>query len=130
VTAFFDTNVVAYALDTQEKSPAAMTFLRKGGKISVQVLNELTNVWRKKLRRSWPDVEHGLRAVRDLTDEPLPLTVEMHETAIALARDHNIPIYDALIVAAALEGGCDTLYSEDLQHGRRFARLAIVNPFL
>ena len=35
-----------------------------------------------------------------------------------------------LIVAAAIEGGCDTLFSEDMQHGRSIGGLAIVNPFL
>ncbi len=54
----------------------------------------------------------------------------MHESAISLARDNGFRIYDALIIAAAIEGRCDTLYSEDLQHGRRFGALTIVNPFL
>ncbi len=47
-----------------------------------------------------------------------------------MARDHGFPIYDALIVAAALEARCDTLYSEDMQHGRQIGGLTIVNPFL
>jgi len=49
---------------------------------------------------------------------------------VALARDHAFAFYDALVVAAALEAGCDTLYSEDMQHGRGLAGLTIVNPFL
>ena len=76
--AFFDTNVVAYALDTQDKAPKAMQLLQTGGKISVQVLNELANVWRKKLKRSWPDVEQALDALKSLVDPPLPLTLAMH----------------------------------------------------
>ncbi len=48
---------------------------------------------------------------------------------MALARDHGFAFYDALIVAAALEGGCDTLFSEDMQHGRDVGGLTIVNPF-
>jgi predicted nucleic acid-binding protein len=35
-----------------------------------------------------------------------------------------------LIVASAIEAGCNVLYSEDMQHGRTFGRLAIANPFL
>lgn len=46
------------------------------------------------------------------------------------ARDHNLAFYDALIVAAAIEGGCDTLWSEDMQHGRVIGGLTIRNPFL
>jgi predicted nucleic acid-binding protein len=47
-----------------------------------------------------------------------------------LACDHNLSVYDALIVASALEAGCDRLYSEDLQHGRVFGALTVRNPFL
>ena len=53
-----------------------------------------------------------------------------HANAVALARDHSVAFYDALIVAAAIEAGCETLYSEDFQHGRRFGDCTIVNPFL
>jgi predicted nucleic acid-binding protein len=54
----------------------------------------------------------------------------MHKAAVALARDHHFHIYDAMIITAAIEARCDTLYSGDLQHGRRFGALTIVNPFL
>jgi predicted nucleic acid-binding protein len=46
-----------------------------------------------------------------------------------LARDHKLPVYDALIVAAAIEAGCDTIYSEDLQAGPGFGGVRIINPF-
>jgi len=59
----------------------------------------------------------------------VPITYDTHASALALARNHNLSFYDALIVASAVEAGCDTLYSEDLQDGRSFAGLAIVNPF-
>jgi predicted nucleic acid-binding protein len=71
-----------------------------------------------------------LADVRDALDPPLPLTAETHEAGLALARDHDVAFYDALIVAAARDAGCATLYSEDLQHGRRFGDLTVVNPFL
>jgi predicted nucleic acid-binding protein len=60
----------------------------------------------------------------------LPLTAKSNRAAVALARDHNLGFYGALIVAAALEAGCDTLFSEDMQHGRKFGGLTIVNPFI
>ena len=50
--------------------------------------------------------------------------------AMALAEDHQLSFHDALIVAAAIEAGCDTLFTEDMQHGRSFGGLSIVNPFL
>jgi predicted nucleic acid-binding protein len=52
-----------------------------------------------------------------------------HAKAVIIARDHNIGFYDALIIAAALEAGCDTLFIEDLQHGCHFEKLQMVNPF-
>ena len=60
----------------------------------------------------------------------LPVAPGMHRAALALACNHGLGIYDALIIAAALEADCDTLYSEDLQHGRQFGDCVIVNPFL
>ena len=59
----------------------------------------------------------------------MPLTVEMHEAAIGIARQYGYSIYDSLIVAAALRAGCATLYSEDLQRGQTIERLTIRNPF-
>jgi len=53
----------------------------------------------------------------------------MNKAARRLARDHGLAFYDALIVAAALEAGCGTLYSEDMQHGRAVGGLTIVDPF-
>ncbi len=59
-----------------------------------------------------------------------PLTLETHAAATALARDNSLAFHDALILAAAIEAGCETLCSEDFQHGRRFGDCTIVNPFL
>ncbi|MHB0981733.1 MAG: PIN domain-containing protein, partial [Thermoleophilia bacterium] len=50
--------------------------------------------------------------------------------AARLHRSDSVSFWDALIVQAALSGGADILYSEDLQHGRRFGGLRIENPFL
>ncbi|WP_407116325.1 hypothetical protein [Bradyrhizobium sp. LMG 9283] len=60
----------------------------------------------------------------------MPLTADTHAAALTLARDHNFAFYDALIVATAIEAGCDSLHSEDLQHGRSIAGLTIINPFV
>jgi len=59
-----------------------------------------------------------------------PVALSTHEFAVSLARRDGLDIYDALILAAAIEAGCETLFSEDFQHGRRFSDLKIVNPFL
>ena len=46
-----------------------------------------------------------------------PITVETHETGLALAERYSLSTYDAMIAASALHAGCDTLWSEDMQHG-------------
>jgi len=129
VIAFFDTNILIYAQQQGEKAEKARALLAEGGKISVQVLNEFVAVAYRKLAKNWSEIEAALADVLDLLDPPAPLTLELHQAARALARDHGLSFYDALIVAAALAAGCEALFSEDLQDGRSFGGLKIVNPF-
>jgi predicted nucleic acid-binding protein len=131
VKPFLDTNVLVYAaLSDDPRRPIAERLLAAGGTISVQVLNEFANVARAKLNWPWPDIEAMLALVRIRSRRVRDISVATHEAALVLARDHRLSFYDALIVAAAIEAGCDILFTEDMQHGRRFGSLAIVNPFL
>ncbi|MCA1529683.1 PIN domain-containing protein [Bradyrhizobium yuanmingense] len=130
MTAFIDTNILVYAQQSGPKATISRDLIARGGSISVQVLNELINVLRKKDNRSWRDIELVLDDVDAALDPALPLTAATTRAALALARDHGFSYYDALIIAAAIEAGCDVLYSEDLQHGRSIGGLTIVNPFL
>ena len=128
---FLDTNVLVYAvLSDDPRCPTAERRLAAGGAISVQVLNEFANVARGKLKWPWLDIEATLTLVRSRTGRVRDISVLTHEAALAIARDHRLSFYDALIVASAIEAGCDVLYSEDMQHGRTIGGLAIVNPFL
>jgi predicted nucleic acid-binding protein len=128
---FLDTNVLVYAFTTNDRrSRVALNLLGDGGVVSVQVLNEFVNVSRRKLRFQWAEVESALRALRTMLDPPFPLTVDLHEFAIALAREHRLSFYDALIVAAASKANCAILLTEDMQHGKRMGDLTIRNPFL
>jgi predicted nucleic acid-binding protein len=130
VKAFFDTNILVYTATSDAKKQTAADCLRRGGLVSVQVLNEFVHVARRKLRHDWPQVELALGLFRASLDDVLPVTLNTHTGAMSLARDHALSFYDALIVAAAIEAGCDILYSEDMQHGRTIGGLAIINPFL
>jgi predicted nucleic acid-binding protein len=130
LSAFFDSNVLVYAFSTDIRRQRALTTIAGGGVISAQVLNEFTNVLRKKQKQDWAAIEAAVGSIRFRFPDIVPLTAHTHAAALALARDHTLGFYDALIVAAAIEGGCDTLYSEDLQHGRSIGGLTIVNPFL
>jgi len=129
VSAFFDTNILVYAQQTGGKADRARALFSGGGKISVQVLNEFTAVSRRKQRRDWHEIAEAISDVLTVTDPPLALTLELHVAARVFAEDHRLSFYDALIVASAIEAGCDILYSEDMQHGRSIGGLAIVNPF-
>jgi len=130
MTAFLDTNVVVYAtLSDDPRRPTAERLLEAGGIVSVQVLNEFSAVASGELKRAWPKIRATLALVRSRVERVRPLTEATHERAVALAADHGLSFYDALIVAAAQEAGCDTLYTEDMQDGRVFGALTLVNPF-
>jgi predicted nucleic acid-binding protein len=130
VKAFFDTNILVYTASSDAKKQRAAECLASGGLASVQVLNEFVHVARRKLRHDWPQVELALGLFRASLDDVVPVTLDTHTRAVLLAREHDLSFYDALIVAAALEAGCDTLFSEDMQHGCKFGGLMIVNPFV
>jgi predicted nucleic acid-binding protein len=100
-----------------------------GGAISVQVLNEMTNVARRKLSLSWPDTHALLDAMRGLLAVH-PVTIETHETGLALAERYQLSVYDAMIAASALQAECDTLWSEDMHDGMVIEnQLRVSNPF-
>jgi predicted nucleic acid-binding protein len=130
--AFFDTNILIYAVALNDpRNAQAEELLASGGKISVQILNEFVSVARRKILMPWRDVVEALDAFRVLCPSPLPITTELHEAALKVAQKYGLGIYDALIVAAALEAGCATLYSEDFQDGQNFdGQLTIRNPFI
>lgn len=127
---FFDTDVLLYvASNDAAKADQAEVVLAAGGSISVQVLNELANVSRRKMRMSWTDTHAFLDTLCRLLSVH-PLTIETHETGLALAERYGFSTYDAMIVAAALHAGCDTLLSEDMQDGMVIeGGLRIANPF-
>ncbi|TGQ38369.1 PIN domain-containing protein [Mesorhizobium sp. M00.F.Ca.ET.216.01.1.1] len=127
---FFDTNVLVYVVsgDTA-KADRAEAAIAAGGAISVQVLNELANVARRKMQMSWADTHALLTTLRGLLTVH-PLTLETHETGLRLAERYGLSTYDAMIASAAIHAGCDTLWSEDMQHGMALDEgLRIVNPF-
>ena len=127
---FFDTNVLLYvASGDPAKADRAEELIGAGGIISVQVLNEITNVARRKIGLPWTETRALLSMLRGLLPVQ-PLTVEIHETGLALAERYGLSIYDAMIAASALHADCDTLWSEDMQDGIVLDdRLRIVNPF-
>jgi predicted nucleic acid-binding protein len=128
---FFDTNILIYlASGDPARADRAEKLLTKGGAISVQVLNEVANVARRKMQMSWPEARSFLSILRGLLSVH-SVTTEIHEDGLTIAERYNLSIYDAMIAASALTADCDTLWSEDMQHGMVIdGRLRIINPFL
>ena len=126
----FRSNVLLYVASSDAaKAQRAERLLEDGGTISVQVLNETINVARRKMGMSWQETRDFLSILRGLLIVE-SVTVETHETGLVLAERHGLSIFDAMIAASALQAGCDTLLSEDMQHGAVLdKRLRVVNPF-
>jgi predicted nucleic acid-binding protein len=128
---FLDTNVLIYAVAKNDpRASKAEALLASGGIVSIQSLNEFTSVARRKLVTSWKEVREFLNLICILCPNPVPTSLDVHRGALAIAEKYGYSIYDALIASAALEAGCKTLYSEDLQDGQIINRqLTIRNPF-
>jgi predicted nucleic acid-binding protein len=128
---FLDSNVVLYlASENLAKADRAQELVTDGGTISVQVLNEIANVSRRKMGLSWAETRNFLLMIRGLL-EVKPVTIDIHNVGISLAERYQLSVYDAMIVSAALSAECDTLLSEDLQNGLLInGRLRVLNPFL
>ena len=103
--AFLDTKILVCAVGADPRKERAIACLTAGGAASVQVLNEFASVARRKLGLGWTEVEGALGRFRVLLDPILALDLAVHDAAMALARDHNLAVYDALIVAAAQKAG-------------------------
>lgn len=126
---FVDTNVLIYLLSADERKADISARLLFGKTvISVQCLNELANVAHRKCRLEWSELHEFLSGIRRVC-RVVPVTSEIHEEGLTLAQRYKVSIYDAMIIAAALQAGCATLYSEDLQSGMRFGALRVLNPF-
>ena len=127
---FADTNIAIYALDADaSKRDTALAILAQRPTISTQVVNEYLNVLLKKHKCNRASANELARALMTACDVA-SVTPDMTELAMILGEQHLINHWDAVIVAAALAMGCETLYSEDLQDGQVFEeRLMVKNPF-
>jgi predicted nucleic acid-binding protein len=135
---FLDTNIFIYSFETTSptKSAQATKLIRtaietRGGIVSYQVVQEFFNVALRRFSKpmSAIDAEQYLST----TFRPL-LSVHssqaLYGEALRIAGRFRLPWYDSLIVASAIEGKCDVLYSEDFQDGQQIASLTISNPFV
>ncbi|WP_310626546.1 PIN domain-containing protein [Limnohabitans sp.] len=126
---FLDSNVVLYLLSADAcKADKAEALLSQQPYISVQVLNEVTSVCRRKFSMPWPEVQDLLLALK-ANCKVLPLTVDTHALAVSIAQQHQLSFYDAHIVATAIQSSASTLLSEDMHEGLGVGPIKIQNPF-
>lgn len=136
MTHLLDTNVVIYMFDDinvgkrdRARQLVGEAIASGEGVISQQVVQEALNVFASKL---------GATAGQQLEifDNVLSSLWRIHPTAdsfrraVTISDRYRFGFYDSLVIAAALEYGCEYLYSEDLQHGQIIDTVAIRNPFL
>ena len=110
--------IYAYAAHEPVKKAQALAASSSGERwVSTQVLIEFVSVSHRKLKSSWPDIQLALIELT-ANHQVMPTSPATIARATRLTDRYGFSWFDALIVAAALEGGCETLYSENLQHGQ------------
>jgi predicted nucleic acid-binding protein len=136
VASFVDTNVLVYAedRDAREKHELGRDLVLRlwesqQGVVSVQVLQEFYVTVTQKVKRPL-----AAPKAREIVREYLTWTVventkELLLRAMVLQPQAHLSFWDAMIVQAAIDAGCDCLYSEDLNAGLRFGSVVLVNPF-
>jgi len=134
---FLDTNLLVYAIDAADpgKQAIAQKWVAKAhetgdGFVSYQVVQEWFNVVLRKA--AVPLSADDAASIYHQLIEPLwriQSSRELLDTALDLHRRDSISWWDSLIVSAAIQGGCDSIVSEDLQHERKIHSVRIFNPF-
>lgn len=132
-----DTNVLLYGVDDKDLTKRdlarrwiAACWERRCGRISTQVLNEFYINARKK----FPSVISGGDARAEVRRyqhwQPWVIDHATVETAWAIEGRYRLSYWDALIVASAVQQGCDGVVTEDLQHDQLIDGVRILNPFI
>jgi predicted nucleic acid-binding protein len=130
---FLDTNIIiyGYSQDEPEKQKYAHECAQGSDVwISTQVLNETINTLKRKFSLDYSQI---IAVVDELTQQfqIAIVSIETIDNALAIAQRYQYSYFDSLIIASALEVGCDRLYSEDLQDGQRIEnQLTLANPFI
>lgn len=134
---FFDTNVLVYTIDRrnpvhQQRATERFSQALNQGRVvmSTQVLHEFVSAMTRKLKPVLTLAQASERIAPLLKFEIVGSSASSVQAALALAHEHKISWWDALILEAALRADADVLVSEDGQHGQRFGKLVVENPFL
>ncbi len=137
MSTFFDTNVLVYAVDAGNPARREVAIERFARAVkddaivlSTQVLQEFFNVTTRKLRPPLSVREATAQITQLCAFEVIGATADSVLAAAEIAQKHRLQWWDALILEAALRANADTLVSHDRQHGQRFGKLVVENPFV
>jgi predicted nucleic acid-binding protein len=103
--------IYAFA-EADRRQQIALDLPMAGGMIGVQTLNEFANVVTGKFKTPWPDAPTWLNTIRELCPPAISVTLNVHHQALRIAQAYGYHIYDALMLAAALEASCTVFYSD------------------
>jgi len=129
---FIDTNVLIYAYSEDEPNKSKLAnkiIFSNESVISIQVINELSNILYKKFNLTAPLI---LKLINELEEnlEIVDFNINTIKSAHNIKESYRYSYYDSLIIATALENNCLILYSEDMQHNQTIEnQLKIINPF-
>jgi predicted nucleic acid-binding protein len=128
---FADTNIFIYAeSEDSQKSACAIAIIENSPVISTQVINESVSVLTRKHGFTLSEAHEIAESLLDLC-EVVAVDANTIRKAIELVKQHSLSHWDSLIIASALLAGCQTLFSEDMQHGQVFDKqLTVINPFI
>ena len=130
---FHDTNILVYlySVDDDEKRRVALSILDKHICFtSIQVLNEASNVWFKRLGWTGEQIYPYLDNIEHVCDAIVNVNRDTINLALILKDRYRYSYFDCLVLASALESECSIIYTEDLSNGQVINdRLVIVNPF-
>ncbi len=131
--AFIDSNILLYGLHQGQdagKSELASQVVLQDTIISTQVISEVLYVSQRKFKVG-DQACNRILATLSGRFEVVPMTLSVLKKALQIRQVYKYTQYDAQIIAAALEAGCDRLYTEDMQHGQLIeGRLTLINPFV
>jgi predicted nucleic acid-binding protein len=131
--AFLDSNILIYlhSEDDYNKRNIAQNILDGNGCItSLQAMNEISNVWFRKLMWSAEKIEDHLDNIEQVCDEVIAVSRATINNALSLKERYGFSYYDSLMLSSALESECNIIYSEDMSNGQIVEKtLKIINPF-
>jgi len=127
---FLDTNVCIYAFDRdgKKKEKALDLIVSNQATVSTQVLMETANVAGKKLKFNQEEIELSVNYITTFCSLQF-IELSTIKLAFQIRRKYQYALYDALIVASAIESNCGILYTEDMQHEHFIDNMRIINPF-